>query len=73
MTARQFVISKYPNAGLDFRLSSQVTNGGGYTYYNIRSEGGGLKGMILGRSTTALRAWKNAKKNIEENLFPIEQ
>ena len=72
MTNRQFVKSKYPKSELDMvsipfydygQTGYKYTVGEKRRYYNIRETY--PNGKILGKGTTALKAWKAAKLNIK--------
>ena len=61
MTARQFVLSKYPDAHLDFRFRNRFHCLGGYWLVMTN------KGSI-GRAVTSRKAWNEAKKFIQQKI-----
>lgn len=78
MTNRQFVISKYPNAELDFKPAPTVTYGvlGGIKIKRMRSLGRDwyyikteFMGEKIGRGgSTPDKAWKQAAIEIKNNF-----
>lgn len=69
MTNRQFVLQYYPMAEIRYIVRVQNTLSP-QSYYLIRSGGidSNFETKIIGRGKTSLLAWRDAKKNITNDL-----